>query len=88
MRMSVEDVRGVIEFEDVSFHYIKEGKGLLKDIRRFGLLQDTQIGIRPVTTSTSTRNGKTIKMMKRLLQLKPVKKYWTIFLSAPNRVNW
>ena len=36
------NVRGVIEFEDVSFHYIKEGKGLLKDIRRFGLLQDTQ----------------------------------------------
>ena len=36
------NVRGVIEFEDVSFHYIKEGKGLLKDIRRFGLLQDSQ----------------------------------------------
>ena len=39
----LENVRGVIEFEDVSFHYIKEGKGLLKDIRRFGLLQDTQM---------------------------------------------
>jgi ATP-binding cassette subfamily B protein len=38
----LSDVRGVIEFKDVSFHYIKEGKGLLKDIRRFGLLQDTQ----------------------------------------------
>ena len=37
-----KDVRGVIEFDDVSFHYIREGKGLLKDIRRFGLLQDTQ----------------------------------------------
>ncbi len=37
----LKDVRGVIEFEDVSFHYMKEGKGLLKDIRRFGLLQDT-----------------------------------------------
>jgi ATP-binding cassette, subfamily B, bacterial len=36
------DVRGVIEFDDVSFHYIKEGRGLLKDIRRFGLLQDSQ----------------------------------------------
>jgi len=36
------EVRGVIEFEDVNFHYIKEGKGLLKDIRRFGLLQDSQ----------------------------------------------
>jgi ATP-binding cassette subfamily B protein len=39
----LENVRGVIEFEDVSFHYIREGKGLLKDIRRFGLLQDTQM---------------------------------------------
>ena len=38
----LNDVHGVIEFEDVSFHYIREGKGLLKDIRRFGLLQDTQ----------------------------------------------
>ena len=38
----LNDVRGVIEFEDVSFHYIREGKGLLKDIRRFGLLQDTR----------------------------------------------
>ena len=38
----LNDVRGVIEFEDVSFHYIREGKGLLKDIRRFGLLQDSQ----------------------------------------------
>jgi ATP-binding cassette subfamily B protein len=38
----LKDARGVIEFEDVSFHYIREGKGLLKDIRRFGLLQDTQ----------------------------------------------
>jgi len=35
-------VHGVIEFEDVSFHYIREGKGLLKDIRRFGLLQDSR----------------------------------------------
>ena len=38
----LNDVRGMIEFEDVSFHYIREGKGLLKDIRRFGLLQDSQ----------------------------------------------
>jgi len=39
----LNDVRGVIEFDDVSFHYIREGKGLLKDIRRFGLLQDSQL---------------------------------------------
>ena len=38
-------VRGVIEFDDVNFHYIREGKGLLKDVRRFGLLQDTQAAL-------------------------------------------
>jgi ATP-binding cassette subfamily B protein len=48
----LSDVRGVIEFKDVSFHYIKEGKGLLKDIRRFGLLQDTQ----SVTSRDSARS--------------------------------
>ncbi|MGA7728568.1 MAG: ATP-binding cassette domain-containing protein, partial [Dehalococcoidales bacterium] len=36
-------------FDDVSFHYMKEGKGLLKDVRRFGLLQETQ--------SAASRNG-------------------------------
>jgi ATP-binding cassette subfamily B protein len=38
----LNNIKGVIEFDDVSFHYMKEGKGLLKDIRRFGLLQETQ----------------------------------------------
>jgi ATP-binding cassette subfamily B protein len=46
---ALNDVKGVIEFEDVSFHYIKEGKGLLKDVRRFGLLPETQ--------SATARNG-------------------------------
>ena len=53
----LNNVRGVIEFDDVSFHYIKEGKGLLKDIRRFGLLQaDQQVASRD--NSTATRTGK------------------------------
>ena len=45
----LSNVKGVIEFDDVSFHYMKEGKGLLKDVRRFGLLQETQ--------SAASRNG-------------------------------
>ena len=45
----LNNINGVVEFDDVSFHYIKEGKGLLKDVRRFGLLQETQ--------SAATRNG-------------------------------
>jgi ATP-binding cassette subfamily B protein len=48
----LNDVRGAIEFDDVSFHYIKEGKGLLKDIRRFGLLQETQESFRDSPGST------------------------------------
>ena len=38
----LNNVKGVIKFDDVSFHYMKEGKGLLKDVRRFGLLPETQ----------------------------------------------
>jgi ATP-binding cassette subfamily B protein len=51
------EVRGVIGFEDVSFHYIREGKGLLKDIRRFGLLQDSQ-PVPPRDSSGSAPDGK------------------------------
>jgi ATP-binding cassette subfamily B protein len=53
----LQNVRGVIEFEDVSFHYIREGKALLKDIRRFGLLQETQAAESRDTAKTN-RNGK------------------------------
>ena len=53
----LNDVRGVIEFEDVSFHYIREGKGLLKDIRRFGLLQDSRLAS-PGNSTDEKNNGK------------------------------
>ena len=53
----LHNIRGVLEFDDLSFHYIREGKGLLKDIRRFGLLQaDQQIAARD--SSLATRNSK------------------------------
>jgi ATP-binding cassette subfamily B protein len=39
---SMQDVRGVLEFEDVSFRYRVDEKGLLKDVRRFGQMQDVQ----------------------------------------------
>ena len=32
----LRDVRGILEFQDVSFHYTGEGKGFLRDVRRFG----------------------------------------------------
>jgi ATP-binding cassette subfamily B protein len=53
----LNDVHGVIEFEDVSFHYIREGKGLLKDIRRFGLLQDSRLAS-PGNSTDEKNNGK------------------------------
>ena len=53
----LNDVRGVIEFDDVSFHYIREGKGLLKDIRRFGLLQDSLL-TSPGDKTEEKNNGK------------------------------
>ena len=53
----LNNIRGVIEFEDVSFHYIKEGKGLLKDVRRFGLLQDTRAEL--PGDNTDEKNGST-----------------------------
>ena len=34
------EVRGVLEFQDVGFHYTREGKGLLREVRRFGQMQD------------------------------------------------
>jgi ATP-binding cassette subfamily B protein len=32
--------RGILEFDDVSFHYTEDEKGLLQDVRRFGQVQD------------------------------------------------
>jgi len=58
----LDSVRGVIEFDDVSFHYMKEGKGLLKDIRRFGLLQDTVLASTgDIAGSTPDNAGEQVK---------------------------
>ena len=37
---SLSSVRGLVEFQDVSFHYDIEGKEVLQEIRRFGRMQD------------------------------------------------
>lgn len=36
----LSEVRGVLEFQDVGFHYTTEGKGLLRELRRFGQIHD------------------------------------------------
>jgi ATP-binding cassette subfamily B protein len=38
----LHSTRGVLEFEDASFHYTFDEKALLKDVRRFGLIQNVQ----------------------------------------------
>ncbi len=37
---ALSDVRGVLEFDDVSFRYVLDDKALLKDVRRYGQMQD------------------------------------------------
>jgi ATP-binding cassette subfamily B protein len=38
----LQDVRGVLEFDDVAFRYTVDEKRLLKDVRRFGQMQDVK----------------------------------------------
>jgi len=38
----MQNVRGLLEFEDVGFRYTVEEKALLKDVRRFGQMQDVK----------------------------------------------
>jgi ATP-binding cassette subfamily B protein len=38
----LREARGILEFQDVSFHYTTEGKALLKEVRRFGQIQDVR----------------------------------------------
>jgi ATP-binding cassette subfamily B protein len=38
----LKDTRGVLEFENVSFRYTVDDKGLLKDVQRFGQMQDVR----------------------------------------------
>jgi ATP-binding cassette subfamily B protein len=49
----LQDVGGVLEFEDVTFRYTADEKGLLKDVRRFGQMQD----IRAVLSGDRSEKG-------------------------------
>jgi ATP-binding cassette subfamily B protein len=40
--LKLHDVQGLLEFEQVNFRYQIEEKALLKDVRRFGQMQDVQ----------------------------------------------
>jgi len=56
----LESVRGVLEFEKVSFRYAADEKSLLKDVRRFGLIQDVKAvlsGDRPEKSNNGDAPG-------------------------------
>lgn len=38
--LALSDIHGLIEFQDVGFHYTDKGKGFLREVRRFGQMQD------------------------------------------------
>lgn len=38
----LKNARGVLEFDDVTFQYAADEKGLLRDVRRFGQMQDVK----------------------------------------------
>jgi ATP-binding cassette, subfamily B, bacterial len=52
----LQAVRGELEFEDVSFRYTIDEKGLLKDVRRFGQIQDVR-AVLSGDRSEKPRNG-------------------------------
>jgi ATP-binding cassette subfamily B protein len=56
----LQNVRGSLEFEDVHFHYHVEERSLLKDVRRFGQMQDVR-GVLSGEGEEKPRNGETIE---------------------------
>ena len=57
--LALQNVQGVLEFEDVSFHYTVDEKNLLKDVRRFGQMQDVQAVLSGEDTEKAHSNGGT-----------------------------
>ena len=53
----LRDVRGQLEFQDVSFHYSNEGKGALREVRRFGQIQDVLAVLSSESADKQRDNG-------------------------------
>jgi ATP-binding cassette subfamily B protein len=53
-------VSGVLEFEDVNFRYNMDEKGLLKDVRRFGQMQDVK-AVLSGDRDEKPRNGENVE---------------------------
>ncbi len=48
----LKDISGRLEFQNVSFNYTQESKARLKDVRRFGQMQDVQGTLSGINTDT------------------------------------
>ncbi|PPD58594.1 ABC transporter ATP-binding protein [Dehalogenimonas etheniformans] len=59
--LKLEETKGVLEFEDVSFQYPKTEKSLLKDVKRFGQMQDV-VAVLSGGAQTAPANGETEKV--------------------------
>ena len=83
------DVRGVLEFQDVGFHYTSEGKGLLREVRRFGQMQDVVAVLSGDTTEKQSAVKEAMTTRKApLSQARSVTKYWSISRSEPSQASW
>ncbi len=65
---TLENVRGVLEFEDVSFRYTLDEKGLLKDVRRFGQMQDVQAVLSGYTSESSEKESGPSQAREQVLE--------------------
>jgi ATP-binding cassette subfamily B protein len=67
---TLQNVRGVLEFEDVSFKYGIDANGLLKDVRRFGQIQDVQAVLSDERSEKpgNVENGEDVKRLAALSQ--------------------
>jgi len=53
----LQSVRGELEFENVNFRYHVDEKGLLKDVRRFGQMQDVKAVLSGEEAAPKKQNG-------------------------------
>jgi ATP-binding cassette, subfamily B, bacterial len=71
---TLQDVRGMLEFQSVSFHYSIEGKAFLKEVRRFGQMQNVNTVLsgddtkKPTDGSIGLDEEKTIVGLSRARQ--------------------
>ncbi|APV44646.1 ATP-binding cassette, subfamily B [Dehalogenimonas formicexedens] len=59
--LCLQDVRGVLELDDVSFKYSRADRGLLKDVKRFGQMQDVVAVLSGGAQTEKPVNGETEK---------------------------